>query len=912
MGFLDDQLGDLKDKISGAFNPFEQKNGLGGLIDSALGGVTDALDNVFDSVSGIFKPQFESKQEAEDSLFNSQPEPVPRGTIYESSIQDADQMRSPNDPLHIRNFVRQEFVNREHDFGLYYTHGTSGEAIDGELPENPMDYTGEIYRGPRSAWTRMTSNAVYTDPKTSRNYEGFVMNGVSGFEDTYGFNDTLRDQSTSVLGYDVHGLPHVMEEPRFKHRPCPGITGVESSLVDMMHNGRTTTINFVCWSRAQLDYLEPYFFAPKMTIVLEWGWNNYPRDALTDLTDVGKSKVASGWAGLLTEETESSGLVALYADPEYGSDVIKKGRGNYYAMVGMITKFEYAIRDDGGYDCTLNVVNIGGTAMDQTTKNGKVSCGNEVTKETNSATKEDLDQKTYDFKDFINDEITSYLEGGMMTDDTYDASLFSDVEYLKGGKKKFTAGRYFIPDSLNSKKDYELGFSNDSYYITFGLFIDFVNDFFAREVYSSTGTNTNLFKFTCEDTRITAHPNIKSNDGSVLLIPNSTSPRRNDKINTAIENNILSPNRGVSSDEIKAALMKSSGKGRVGSLADALKQFPRDDLYDLLATNAISQGNLRQREAWKINPTTGVSKRSMVFESSVKPFPDYAKGTGGYSGRLKDLYVNIETIRAAVNSSNTVKDFTLNILKKMSESVGGIWDFSFTAEDKSSPNCPITAIVDNNYGGPVSVAEIEREGQTYIFKSHQKNSIIKSLTLNVELSGEVATEVLGNAGASDASKETRMFESGLAEDRVFKKVPRNTRCRDANVARENLKKSDIEDPEKYIVRKNIEIPGMFNDEEILIEMADSQLQRVLSGMRDDKNPKNNVNFNGPVPGVEIEIQLLGIAGVRAMECFQCTGIPTSYYERGHFRVTNIKDSLSDGDWTTTLTGQYYPNSAGGR
>ena len=97
----------------------------------------------------------------------------------------------------------------------------------------------------------------------------------------------------------------------------------------------------------------------------------------------------------------------------------------------------------------------------------------------------------------------------------------------------------------------------------------------------------------------------------------------------------------------------------------------------------------------------------------------------------------------------------------MSQSVGGIWDFSFTSEDKSSPNCPVTAIVDNNYGGPTSVAEIEREGQTYIFKSHQKNSIIKSLTLNVELSGEVATDVLGNAGASDASKETRMFESTL-------------------------------------------------------------------------------------------------------------------------------------------------------
>ena len=53
----------------------------------------------------------------------------------------------------------------------------------------------------------------------------------------------------------------------------------------------------------------------------------------------------------------------------------------------------------------------------------------------------------------------------------------------------------------------------------------------------------------------------------------------------------------------------------------------------------------------------------------------------------------------------------MNILKKMSESVGGIWDFAFTAEDKSSPNCPITAIVDTNYGGPTSVAEMELSGK---------------------------------------------------------------------------------------------------------------------------------------------------------------------------------------------------------
>ena len=918
MSFFDKQLDNLKDKIKGTFNPFEEKGGsfggLGGLLESALGGVVDTIDSVFDSVSGIFKPQFESKQQAEDSLFNSQPEPIPRGTIYESSIQDSENMRSPNDPLHIRNFVRQEFANREHDIGLYYTHGTNGEAIDGVLPDNPMEYTGEIYKGPRTAWSRVTSNAIYTDPKTGNKYEGFVMNGVSGFEDTYGFNSLIKEESTSILGYDVNGNPHTLDEPRFKHRPCPGLTGIDSTLVDMMHNGRDTTVNFICWSRAQLDYLEPYFFAPKMTIVVEWGWNNYPRDSLIDLTNVGSSKVGSSWKNEFGGEDSSQGLVALYSDPEYGGKIIETGRGNYYAMVGMITKFSYSIREDGGYDCTLNVVNIGGTAMDQKTKNGKVSCGVEKKSSINKSNEtDDIEQKTFDFKDFINDELTDYLAGGAFQSDTFSGgNFFSDAEYLKGGKKKFTAGRYFTPNTLSAKKEYEFGFSGKSYYITFGLFVDFINDFFAREVYSSTGTNTNLFKFTCEDTRISAHPNIKSNDGSVLLIPNSTSPRRNDKINTAIENNIIQSNRGISSEELKTALLKSSGGDRVSSLAESLKKFPRDDLYEILSVEAVALGNTRSREAWKVNSETGNHVKTFVDEMAVKPFPDYTKGSGGYSGRLKDLYVNVETIRAAVNSSNTVKDFTMNVLKKMSESVGGIWDFSFTSEDKTSPNCPITAIVDNNYGGPVSVAEMELSGQTYIFKSHQKNSIIKSLNLNVELSGEVATDVLGNAGATDASKETRMYSNTLAVDRVFTQVPRNTRCRDVNKSRDNLKKSEIEDPEKYIVRKNIEVPGLFNDKEYLIEMADTQLQRVLTSMRDDKNPKNNINFNGPVPGVEIEVELLGIAGLRTMECFQCTGIPTSYYERGHFRIINIKDSLSEGQWITTLTGQYYPNSAEGR
>ena len=915
MSFLDSQLNDLKNKLTGAFNPFEEQGGLGGLLNSALGSITDTVGSFAD----IFKPQFETKQAAEDSLFNSQPASVPRGTIYDSSIQDASNSRSYGDPLHIRNFVRDEFANREHDFGLYYTHGTNGEAIDGPMSEISTDYTGEIYRGPRTAWSRITSNASYTNPTDGTKYEGFVMNGVTGFADTYGFNTLGREDSTHIVGYDVSGKPHVMTDSRFKHRPCPGLTGIESAIRDIKHNGRLTTVSFVCWSRAQLDYLEPYFFAPGMSVVLEWGWNNYPRDALVSL-EPGLSKMAKEWRGKPDTEgvTQSSGLVALMSDPEFGSKVIENGKGNYYATVGRITRFEYAIRDDGGYDCTIEVKNTGDLGKDQLTINGTISCDQNTKDdvvENAEDTSEKLKENTYDFKDFIGEGITSYLSDGILSDNDYSSSWLSGSRnYLEGGKQEFTQGRYFTPDTLSAKSGYEFGFSSKSSYITFGLFIDFVNDFFAKEVTSSTGSTNDLFRFECEDTRITAHPNIKSNNGSVLLIPNSTSPRRNDKTNTAIETQIISSNRGISSKELSQAMMGNSGTGKVESLAEALKKFPRDDLYEILSAQAVAMGNERARPAWKSHETTSAGHYiDTITEQTVKPFPDYAPNSAGYSGRLKDLYVNIETIRQSVNTANTVKDFTLDILKKMSQSVGGIWDFNFVSADASSPNSPITAIIDSNYGGPNPVGDIAKSGQTYIFKSHQKNSIIKNLSLSVDMSAEMASAVIGSTNASDQSKETRLFSSSNAIDRVFSIVEKNTGCRDAKKTRESFKKSDIEDPEKYIVRKTIVDPNwMSGDEEFLIELADTRLQRVLSSMRDDNNPKNNVNFNGPNQNVKIEIQLLGIAGLRALETFQCTGIPTSYYERGHFRITDIQDSLSGGDWVTTITGLFYFNSAEAR
>ena len=916
MGLLDKNLDKVKDKITGLFNPFSENKGIGDMLGSAFGGLTEAFDGVYDALSGVFKPQFETLEEAEDSLFNEQPAPPAIGSIYESDTHAYDELTSYGDHHFIRGFVRHEFTNRERDFGLHYTHGSGGEAADTVLDDPNDGYEGDVYRGPRSAWVRVCSNALHTDEKTGESFEGFVLHGVTNFEDIYGFGPSGTDSANNILGYDVNGKPHILEEKMFKHRPCPGVVSFESETVEPMHNGRKTTLTITCWSRSQLDYLHPYFLSPGITAVVEWGWNNYPRDVLADLTDLGYSADENP-----DTPGEASGLVGMYSDIQYSTDHIKKGRGNYMYVIGLMTNFSYSLREDGGYDCQLEITNIGGLAFDQKKKTGKKTCvkkkelSDEKKEEAKEDASDDFEDRKEDFESFIDSYLTSYLD-----DDDDDKGV--DVSYGFGGeymmkrtKRHVTRGRYFTPDTVKASGTYEMG--KKSYYITFGLFLDFVNEFYAKSTFASNGAPATLFEFTCERTRIAAHPNIKSMNGDVLLIPNSTSPRRNGGSSTAMINMLTSDNRGVSRDELQSALIASvaeSGK-KVDNLAAALKASPRDDLYTILASKAIAIGNYRNYPDYTQDPTTGKLRKSMVREKAVLPFPDYATGSGGYSGRLKDLYVNVETIKDAVYGADKVEVFVMNVLKQMSEAAGGIWEFNFTSASRSTDNCPVTAITDQNYTGITSVDERQRMGEIYTFNAHQKNSIVQSMSLSVDLPGEVASEVIGQAGMEDRSNKTRAF-AREAEDRLINADAASKKCGKLGGTFWQSTKEDIEEPDRYIIVKKIEIKveksitewDGVDTKEIKIEMVDTNKVRAEKSMREDKNPKNNVNFNAPVPNVELEIQLLGIAGIRNFDCFNCTGVPTAYYTRGYFVIKQIKDSISDNNWTTTITGWFSMNA----
>ena len=92
-----------------------------------------------------------------------------------------------------------------------------------------------------------------------------------------------------------------------------------------------------------------------------------------------------------------------------------------------------------------------------------------------------------------------------------------------------------------------------------------------------------------------------------------------------------------------------------------------------------------------------------------------------------------------------------------------------------------------------------------------------------------------------------------------------------------------------------------------IECVDPDSNRMLGGMKKDQNKKNSVKNNIPLDGCEVELELDGIEGVRLLDVFTCTGVPTRYYMNGHWRAQEVSHEISNNDWKTTIKGEYLPS-----
>jgi hypothetical protein len=135
--------------------------------------------------------------------------------------------------------------------------------------------------------------------------------------------------------------------------PMPGITQAD---VTYYNNGALskTTINVRCFSKEQFQLFDVLYLRPGYTLLLEFGHSQFLKKSGDKVTlETFPDFLTTPMSLMLEGNTSQFGIV----------DAIEKARetyqGNYEAVFGKITKFNWQFNTDGSYDCQIQLTSVG-------------------------------------------------------------------------------------------------------------------------------------------------------------------------------------------------------------------------------------------------------------------------------------------------------------------------------------------------------------------------------------------------------------------------------------------------------------------------------------------------------------------------------------------------------------------------
>ena len=152
---------------------------------------------------------------------------------------------------------------------------------------------------------------------------------------------------TTYVGDGAYGNPELRSDAKdgFGRVPMPGIIDAEIRTKSNDGSLREARVNFRCHNRRQLEILEMLYMRPGFPILLEWGWNPYVSNEFQ-------------------REKGSFDVFDKFFDEESSiddiNDEVRKNKeladGNYDGFLGYVKNYTYKSREDGGYDCTTEII----------------------------------------------------------------------------------------------------------------------------------------------------------------------------------------------------------------------------------------------------------------------------------------------------------------------------------------------------------------------------------------------------------------------------------------------------------------------------------------------------------------------------------------------------------------------------
>lgn len=230
------------------------------------------------------------------------------------------------------------------------------------------DNNNLLYLANKTAWIRLVSSINITD---SRDRDYFRNLGV----DITAEESSLAQQfalfgGTSVYLNNKNNLRSGLgkggsysplgdsEIQKYGYRPMPGITSVNIETKGRLGSVREAVVNFKCWDKDQLDIIDALYFKLGYSMFLEWG-HTYYYPSQGDIANPAKydpTKVRS--TEFYTINPFESGLTKEEILRRISQNS-RDSEGNYDAMLGIVTNFNFSFNQEGGYDCQVKLAALG-------------------------------------------------------------------------------------------------------------------------------------------------------------------------------------------------------------------------------------------------------------------------------------------------------------------------------------------------------------------------------------------------------------------------------------------------------------------------------------------------------------------------------------------------------------------------
>ena len=177
--------------------------------------------------------------------------------------------------------------------------------------------------------------------------KGDIADGkIDGSSEFSGLNSGLNNGSSIFNG--AYGWGGIKERG---YVPMPGITQAD---VTYYNNGALskTVINVKCFSKEQFQLFDVLYLRPGYTLLMEFGWSQY----------LNNNKELINFDQFLTEPMSKLLGSTKYNQYDLWNSIDKTKElhvGNYDAVFGKISNFNWTFNPDGSYDCTIELTAVG-------------------------------------------------------------------------------------------------------------------------------------------------------------------------------------------------------------------------------------------------------------------------------------------------------------------------------------------------------------------------------------------------------------------------------------------------------------------------------------------------------------------------------------------------------------------------